>query len=84
MAGNLTDAAARALHAGVDDDMPDGEAFANLPQALAAGKVTPAEIDTAVRRVLRLKFLGASSSIRTPTRATRRKSRMTPRLGRLP
>ncbi len=58
VAGNLTDAAARALHAGVDDDMPDGEAFANLPQALAAGKVTQAEIDTAVRRVLRLKFLG--------------------------
>jgi beta-glucosidase len=57
VAGNLTDAAARALHAGVDDDMPDGEAFANLPQALAAGKVTQAEIDTAVRRVLRLKFL---------------------------
>jgi len=58
VAGDLTDAAARALHAGVDDDMPDGEAFANLPQALAAGKVTQAEIDTAVRRVLRLKFLG--------------------------
>jgi beta-glucosidase len=58
VAGNLTDAAARALHAGVDDDMPDGEAFANLPQALAAGKVTQAEVDTAVRRVLRLKFLG--------------------------
>ncbi len=57
VAGNLTDAAARALHAGVDDDMPDGEAFANLPQALAEGKVTQAEIDTAVRRVLRLKFL---------------------------
>ncbi len=58
VAGNLTDAGARALHAGVDDDMPDGEAFASLPQALAQGKVTQAEIDTAVRRVLRLKFLG--------------------------
>ena len=58
VAGSLTDAAALALHAGVDDDMPDGEAFANLPQALAAGKVTQGEIDTAVRRVLRLKFLG--------------------------
>jgi beta-glucosidase len=58
VAGNLTDAAVRALHAGVDDDMPDGEAFVNLPQALAEGKVTQAEIDTAVRRVLRLKFLG--------------------------
>jgi beta-glucosidase len=57
IAGNLTDAAAMSLEAGVDDDMPDGEAFANLPQALAQGKVTQAEIDTAVRRVLRLKFL---------------------------
>ncbi len=57
VAGNLTDAAALSLRAGVDDDMPDGEAFANLPQALAQGKVTPAEVDTAVRRVLRLKFL---------------------------
>jgi beta-glucosidase len=57
VAGNLTDAAARSLKAGVDDDMPDGEAFANLPQALAAGKVTRAEIDAAAGRVLRLKFL---------------------------
>ena len=57
VAGSLTDATARGLHAGVDDDMPDGEAFANLPQALAQGKVTQTEIDTATRRVLRLKFL---------------------------
>jgi beta-glucosidase len=57
IAGNLTDAAALALRAGVDNDMPDGEAFANLPQALAQGKVTQAQIDTAVGRVLRLKFL---------------------------
>ena len=57
VAANLTDAGARALNAGVDDDMPDGEAFANLPQALAQGKVTQTAIDTATRRVLRLKFL---------------------------
>ena len=57
VAGNLTDAAAMSLAAGVDDDTPDGEAFAHLPQALAQGKVTQAQIDTAVRRVLRLKFL---------------------------
>ncbi|MGH8288846.1 MAG: glycoside hydrolase family 3 N-terminal domain-containing protein [Steroidobacteraceae bacterium] len=57
VAGNLTDAAAMSLNAGVDDDLPDGEAFAHLPQAMAEGKVTQAEIDTAVRRVLRLKFL---------------------------
>jgi beta-glucosidase len=57
VAGNLTDAAARALHAGVDNDMPDGEAYATLPQALAQGKVTQAQVDSAVRQVLRLKFL---------------------------
>jgi len=57
VAGNLTDAAARAMNAGVDLDTPDGEAFASLPQALAQGKVTQAQIDTAVGRVLRLKFL---------------------------
>ncbi|MDE2447449.1 MAG: glycoside hydrolase family 3 C-terminal domain-containing protein [Gammaproteobacteria bacterium] len=57
VAGNLTDAAARAMKAGVDNDMPDGEAYANLPQALAQGKVTQAQVDTAVRHVLRLKFL---------------------------
>jgi beta-glucosidase len=57
VAGNLTDAAARAMRAGVDLDTPDGEAFANLPQALAQGKVTQAQIDTAAGRVLRLKFL---------------------------
>jgi beta-glucosidase len=57
VAGSLTDAAARALKAGVDNDMPDGEAFANLPQALAQGKVTQGDIDAATRRILRLKFL---------------------------
>jgi predicted O-linked N-acetylglucosamine transferase (SPINDLY family) len=34
---DLVHAAARALHAGVDFDLPDGEAYATLPQALAAG-----------------------------------------------
>jgi len=50
-------AAVRALHAGVDFDLPDGEAFVKLPEALAAGRVTQADIDNAVRRMLRLKFL---------------------------
>lgn len=56
VSANLTDAAARSLNAGVQVDYPDGEAFAKLPQALAEGKVTMAEIDDAVRGVLRLKF----------------------------
>ena len=50
-------AAARALHAGVDFDLPDGAAYAKLPEALAAGLVTQAQIDAAVRRMLRMKFL---------------------------
>jgi beta-glucosidase len=54
---DLLHAAVRALHAGVDFDLPDGEAYAKLPDALAAGLVTQAEIDTAVRRMLRMKFL---------------------------
>ena len=54
---DLTHAAARALRAGVDFDLPDGQAYANLPEALSAGLVTQAEIDAAVRRMLRMKFL---------------------------
>jgi beta-glucosidase len=54
---NLTDAAARALNAGVDFDLPDGEAYAHLPEALAHGQVTQARIDESVRRMLRLKFM---------------------------
>jgi beta-glucosidase len=50
-------AAARALNAGVDFDLPDGKSFALLPQALAQGLVTQERIDDAVRHMLRLKFL---------------------------
>jgi beta-glucosidase len=53
---DLVHAAARALHAGVDFDLPDGEAYTKLPAALAAGLVTQADIDAAVRRMLRMKF----------------------------
>jgi beta-glucosidase len=53
---DLMHAAARALHAGVDFDLPDGDAYAKLPEALAAGLVTQGQIDAAVRRMLRLKF----------------------------
>jgi beta-glucosidase len=54
---DLVGAAARAMNAGVDSNLPDGEAYAKLPEALAAGRVTQAQIDDAVRRMLRLKFL---------------------------
>jgi beta-glucosidase len=49
--------AARALKTGVDADLPDGESYALLPAALAQGLITQADIDTAVRRMLRLKFV---------------------------
>jgi beta-glucosidase len=53
---DLMHAAVRALHAGVDSDLPDGLAYEKLPQALAAGLVTQAQIDDAARRMLRMKF----------------------------
>jgi beta-glucosidase len=53
---DLTGAAVRALNAGVDFDLPNGNAYEKLPEALAAGRVTQAQIDEAVRRMLRLKF----------------------------
>ena len=49
-------AAARALKAGVDMNLPDGVAYARLEEALKAGLIRQADIDTAVRRVLTLKF----------------------------
>jgi beta-glucosidase len=54
---DLLHAAARALHAGVDFNLPDDQAYSKLPEALASGLVTQAEIDDAVRRMLRMKFL---------------------------
>jgi len=54
---DLMGAAVRALRAGVDFDLPDGDAFSTLPDAIEAGLITEAEIDVAVRRMLRMKFL---------------------------
>jgi beta-glucosidase len=54
---DLLHAAVRAMHAGVDSDLPDGAAYAKLPEALSKGLVTQEQIDTAVRRMLREKFL---------------------------
>jgi beta-glucosidase len=47
----------RAMRAGVDFDLPNGESYATLPELLKAGQVTQAQIDDAVRRMLRLKFM---------------------------
>ena len=53
---NYTEAAIRSLNAGVDMDLPDGQAYATLVQSVQSGRVKIAEIDAAVRQVLTLKF----------------------------
>jgi beta-glucosidase len=56
MFSDIRDAAARALDSGVDSETPDGDAYSTLPEQVRAGRVPMTEIDTAVRRILRLKF----------------------------
>ncbi|TGX54158.1 beta-glucosidase [Sphingomonas gei] len=56
LSDNLSDAAVRALDAGVDFETPDAEAYANLPQLVREGRVSQAQIDESVRRILKLKF----------------------------
>ena len=56
MFNNIADAAVRAMDSGVDAETPDGEAYALLPQLVRSGRVPQAEVDTAVRRMLELKF----------------------------
>jgi beta-glucosidase len=53
---NLDDAAVRALDAGVDVELPDGDAYKRLPALVRSGRVTEAQIDAAVRRILTMKF----------------------------
>jgi beta-glucosidase len=53
---DLSSAAVRALHAGVDMDLPDGDAYANLVDLVHTGRLKQADVDTAVRRVLEMKF----------------------------
>lgn len=55
VAASLEDAGALSVNAGVDVDL-GGNAFAKLQEAVKNGKVDIATIDTAVYRVLKLKF----------------------------
>ena len=56
IAADENDAALKALEAGVDCDLPDGRAYRGLADAVRAGKVPLALIDTACRHMLTLKF----------------------------
>ena len=57
VAADLAEAAALALHAGVDMDMTTGAYLNTLASNLQTGEVSLAEIDRAVLRVLRIKAL---------------------------
>ncbi|HEX8215847.1 MAG TPA: glycoside hydrolase family 3 N-terminal domain-containing protein, partial [Allosphingosinicella sp.] len=50
------EAAVRAMNAGVDMELPDGDAYAHLPALVREGRVSEEQVNDAVRRVLRLKF----------------------------
>lgn len=55
VAADLTQAGQLAIEAGVDMDMQGGVYFTQLEALVNAGKVSPAAIDEAVRRILRVK-----------------------------
>jgi beta-glucosidase len=56
VAADLDDAARQSITRGVDINLPDGRAFANLKQLVENGKVPLAVVDAAVRRMLQLKL----------------------------
>jgi beta-glucosidase len=56
VAATNDDAAVLALSAGVDAELPDGQSYVRLPALVRAGRVPVATLDSAVARVLRLKF----------------------------
>lgn len=56
IAADDAEAAALALHAGVDADLPGGVAFKNLPNLVRTGRIPEATLDAAVSRILTLKF----------------------------
>jgi beta-glucosidase len=58
MTDDLADTAVMAMNAGVDVELPDGEAYAMLPELVKSGRIPQAAVDQAVERVLTMKFEG--------------------------
>jgi beta-glucosidase len=56
VAATNDDAAILALRAGVDAELPDGQAYARIPALVRSGRIPQAIVDSAVARVLRMKF----------------------------
>lgn len=50
------EAAIQVIEAGIEAELPEGKAFANLPALVRAGRVDPRRIDAAVSHILALKF----------------------------
>ena len=73
IAADEAEAAAIALHAGVDMDMVTGAYLNTLAPSLAAGRVTGDEIDQAARRILRVKHRAGlfDNPFTDPSRAAR-------------
>ena len=53
---DIQDATVRAMDAGVDIELPDGEGYVHLPELVREGRISEAQIDDAVRRILTMKF----------------------------
>lgn len=58
LTSDLGQTAVMAMHAGVDVELPDGEAYALIPQLVKDGRIPQFEVDAAVARVLTMKFEG--------------------------
>jgi len=58
LTSDLGQTAVMAMHAGVDVELPDGEAYALIPELVKAGRIPQFEVDAAVSRVLKMKFEG--------------------------
>jgi beta-glucosidase len=73
VAEDRADAAAIALHAGVDMEMVSGSYLETLIPSLQSGKVSQEDIDEAVRRILRIKLRAGlfEQPFTDPDRATR-------------
>lgn len=52
----LDDAVVLAMNAGVAADLPEGESYQRIPGLVRSGKISEAQVDDAVSRILKLKF----------------------------
>ncbi|MDR3526339.1 MAG: glycoside hydrolase family 3 N-terminal domain-containing protein [Rhizomicrobium sp.] len=56
MAADLDEAAIIAINAGVDADLPEGEAYSRLAKLVRSGRLAETQLDASVSRILALKF----------------------------